>query len=79
MPQGLSEMGFAGPGRAIKQDMLALLDKQAGRQVANASRIQGRTAGEVEILHGLEFFEAGALQPQLQALVLAAFDLVLQQ
>ncbi len=57
MTERLGEVGLPHAGRSVDQDMLLLLDKEAGGEIGNGASFDLRVEGEVEPFQRLLFFE----------------------
>jgi hypothetical protein len=69
-------LDFADAGLADEQHVLVALDEATRREVDDLGLGDGRIEGEVEVLEAGVVVEAGAAQPTLELLGLAALDLV---
>ena len=64
-------MGLAGAAVADDQDVLVVGDVLAAHQLADQGLVDGRLAGEVERVEGLDHRQAGRLQPAVGGAALA--------
>lgn len=77
--EGLGEVGLAGAGRAVEEDVLAARDEEAGGEVADGGGIEGGDGGEVEVFEGFVFLKGGTLEAEVEGVGVAALDLVLKE
>ena len=77
--QGGGQVGLADPGRPEKDDVAALRQKPARRQLVDQALIQARLGGEVELRQPLEHREAGELEIEGDGFAAALLQLSVQQ
>lgn len=77
--QGVGEVGLADASLAADQDISPLADEGAGPHVEDLLAIDHRVEREVERLESLGRVEVAAAQPQVELLLSAALDLVLDE
>src|SRR4030042_5285379 len=72
-------MAFPPPGRSAEQHVFMALDESAGSQVDDEGAIHPWSGRKVEMRQGLGRVAAGSGQAVSQAVLLAAFQLIIQQ
>src|SRR5207244_12627436 len=77
--EGLREVTFAHPGRAVHQDALVAFDELAGGEGEDLVLVEFGIEAEVEALERLGGIEGGAAQAQAELALGAALDLVVQE